>query len=59
MRGVARASGVDCGIIYFWWERGSQFWLFALYDKDELEDLSAKEKRSLKVMLEAEQEARS
>lgn len=28
-------------IIYFWWEAGSQFWLFTLYDKDEMGDLSA------------------
>ena len=35
-----------------------QLWLFAIYDKDEIEDLSAKEKRALKGMLDAELQAR-
>lgn len=35
---------------------GSQFWLFTLYDKDELADLSPDEKKALKGMLKVEPE---
>ena len=45
-------------VIYYWWDGGRQFWLFTLYGKDEMEDLSADEKKLLKGMLKAELEAR-
>lgn len=45
-------------VIYFWWTGGSQFWLFTLYDKDEADDLTAKERAALKQMIKAELEAR-
>lgn len=45
-------------VIYFWWGAGRQFWLFTLYGKDEMEDLSAKEKGMLRDMLKRELEAR-
>lgn len=45
-------------IIYYWWNERSQFWLFACYNKDEMDDLSAPEKKLLKAMLKAELEAR-
>ena len=45
-------------VIYYWWGGGLQFWLFTLYDKDEMEDLTPKEKKTLKSMLKAELEAR-
>ena len=45
-------------IIYFWWEAGKQFWLFTLYNKDEMHDLSAKDKKVLKEMIRHELEAR-
>ena len=45
-------------IIYFWWEVRRQFWLFTLYDKDEMADLSPKERAALKLMLKQELEAR-
>lgn len=38
-------------VIYYWWVSGSQFWLFTLYDKDEADDLTAKQKKALKDML--------
>jgi hypothetical protein len=41
-------------IIYFWWEQGRQFWLFTLYDKSEIDDLSAAERKTLKTLLENE-----
>jgi hypothetical protein len=45
-------------MIYFWWDGKWQFWLFTLYDKDEMDDLSAKEKKALKDMLKRELEVR-
>ena len=56
-RGKGKRGGLR--VIYFWWEAGRQFWLFTLYDKDEMEDLSAWDKKSLKEMLKRELEARS
>lgn len=55
-RGKGKRGGLR--IIYYWWQAGGQFWLFTLYDKDEISDLSAKEKAALKAMLERELEAR-
>ena len=45
-------------VIYYWWDGGGQFWLFTLYDKDEMDDLNPKQKAALKTMLKAELEAR-
>jgi len=55
-RGKGKRGGLR--VIYFWWEAGRQLWFFTLYDKDEMEDLSAKNKKSLKDMLKRELEAR-
>jgi hypothetical protein len=45
-------------VIYYWWDGKRQFWLFTLYDKDEMNDLSPKEKKILKEMLKSELESR-
>lgn len=45
-------------VIYYWWDGKQQFWLFTLYDKDEMDNLSMKEKKALKDMLKRELEAR-
>jgi hypothetical protein len=42
----------------YWWDGHSQFWLFTLYDKDEMDDLSSDQKKVLKRMLKAELKAR-
>lgn len=55
-RGKGKRGGLR--VIYYWLSAGGQFWLFTLYDKDELKDLSAEEKKVLKGMLKAELEAR-
>ena len=39
-------------------EGGLQFWLYTLYDKDERDDLSPQQRKTLKAMLKAELEAR-
>jgi hypothetical protein len=56
-RGKGKRGGLR--IVYFWWLRGAQFWLFTIYDKDEMEDLSPREKKALKRMLEDELRARA
>lgn len=50
-RGVLR-------IIYYWWDTGLQFWLFTVYGKDEMGDLTPQQRRTLKQMLKTELEAR-
>lgn len=55
-RGKGKRGGLR--VIYFWWHPKRQFWLFTLYDKDEMDDLSAREKKLLKDMLKRELEAR-
>jgi hypothetical protein len=56
-RGKGKRGGLR--VIYFWWRAGSQFWLFTLYDKDEMDDLNTKERRALQDMLKRELEART
>ena len=41
-------------IIYYWWVQGAQFWLFTLYNKDEMVDLTAMQKKLLKDLLKNE-----
>ena len=55
-RGKGKRGGLR--VIYYWWNGHSQFWLFTLYDKDEMADLSADEKNKLKGMLKKELEVR-
>jgi hypothetical protein len=39
-------------------EAGFQFWLFTLYDKGEMADLTPQQRKALKGMIKAELEAR-
>ena len=55
-RGKGKRGGLR--VIYFWWETQRQFWLFTLYDKSEMDDLSPKDRAALKVMLKQELESR-
>jgi hypothetical protein len=55
-RGKGKRGGLR--VIYYWWQAGSQFWLYTLYDKDERDDLSPQQRKTLKAMLKAESEAR-
>ena len=55
-RGKGKRGGLR--VIYYWWDGVSQFWLFTLYDKDEMMDLNPDEKKALKDMLKTELEAR-
>ena len=51
-----RSKGKRSGLrlIYYWWVEGSQFWLFTLYDKNELSDLKPAQINILRSRLEAE-----
>ena len=55
-RGKGKRGGLR--VIYYWWVVGSQFWLFTLYDKDEMADLTPQQRKALKAMIKAELEAR-
>jgi len=56
-----RRSKGKCGglrVIYYWWSAGMQFWLYTLYNKDEMADLTARQRKALKDMLKAELQSR-
>lgn len=57
LRGKGKRGGLR--VIYYWWQGGSQFWLFTLYDKDELDDLSVEQRKLLSKRLEDEIQARA
>lgn len=55
-RGKGKRGGLR--VIYYWWVTGLQFWLFTLYDKDEMTDLTPQQRQTFKAMIKAELEAR-
>jgi mRNA-degrading endonuclease RelE of RelBE toxin-antitoxin system len=55
-RGKGKRGGLR--LIYYWWQSGEQFWLFTVYSKDEMEDLTAPQKKVLKDLLKQELDAR-
>lgn len=55
-RGKGKRGGLR--VIYYWWDAGAQFWLFTLYGKDEMDDLSPADCRALGAMIKAEVAAR-
>ena len=55
-RGKGKRGGLR--VIYYWWQVRAQFWLYTVYDKDEQDDLSPQERKTLRTMLKAELEAR-
>lgn len=55
-RGKGKRGGLR--IVYYWWAPGVQFWLFTLYDKDEMSDLTQKQRKAFKELLKAELESR-
>jgi len=57
MCAVARQTRRLAGY-HYWWNSGFQFWLFTLYDKDEMADLTPKATRNLKALIKAELEMR-
>jgi hypothetical protein len=55
-RGKGKRGGLR--VIYYWWDVGFQFWLFTLYDKDEMADLTLPQRRVLKGLIKTELEGR-
>jgi hypothetical protein len=55
-RGKGKRGGLR--VIFYWWSAGMQFWLFTLFDKDEMSDLTAEQRKALKAMIKVELEAR-
>jgi mRNA-degrading endonuclease RelE of RelBE toxin-antitoxin system len=51
-RGKGKRGGLR--IIYYWLEADQQIWLFTIYSKDEVADLTADEKRALKQAIHTE-----
>ncbi|MFD2228958.1 type II toxin-antitoxin system RelE/ParE family toxin [Alkalimarinus sediminis] len=46
-------------VIYYWWKEGAQFWLFTIYGKDEVTDLTNAERKLLAELLRHEIQVRS
>jgi hypothetical protein len=55
-RGKGKRGGLR--VIYYWGDGGEQFWLFTLYDKDEMADLTAQQRKTLRGMIRIELDAR-
>ena len=55
-RGKGKRGGLR--VIYYWWSAGMQFWLYTLYDKDEMADLTPKQRQASKAMIKAELDSR-
>jgi len=55
-RGKGKRGGLR--VIYFWWQSGKQCWLFTVYNKDEMDDLTAAQRKILKELLKQELDAR-
>ena len=45
-------------VIYYYWMGGPEFWLFTLYDKDEMADLTPKQREALKERIKDELKTR-
>jgi hypothetical protein len=55
-RGKGRRGGLR--VIYYWSNAGPQFWLFTLFDKNEMTDLTPRQRKTLKGMIKSELAAR-
>jgi hypothetical protein len=56
-RGKGKRGGLR--LIYYWWLGGDQFWLFTIYNKNEADDLTPRERKLLKALLNTELKART
>lgn len=41
-------------VVYYWWQPGPECWLFTLYGKDEVADLTAEQRAALRDMVKRE-----
>ena len=51
-RGKGKRGGLR--VIYYFWTGGPEFWLFTLYDKDGMDDLTPKQREVLKERVKGE-----
>ena len=51
-RGKGKRGGLR--VIYYFWTGGPEFWLFTLYDKDEMDDMTPKQREALKERVKGE-----
>jgi len=51
-RGKGKRGGLR--VIHYYWTGGPEFWLFTLYDKGEMADLTARQRVALKQLLKTE-----
>ena len=56
-RGKGKRGGLR--VIYYWWQPGYQFWLFTVYGKDEMDDLTPQQRKALRDGIKLELAARS
>jgi len=56
-RGKGKRGGLR--VIYYWNDADNQFWLFAVYNKDQADDLTVTQRKTLKQRLELEIKTRS
>lgn len=55
-RGKGKRGGLR--VIYYWWAPGRQFWLFTLYGKGEVSNLTSEQRKVFREVLKAELKAR-
>lgn len=55
-RGKGKRGGLR--VIYYYWVEGTQFWLFTIYDKDEMDDLDSDERKAFAELLASEMRVR-
>lgn len=55
-RGKGKRSGIR--VIYYWWVQENEFLLFTMYGKDEMTDLTQKQRQQLAAALKNEKERR-
>ena len=55
-RGKGKRGGLR--VIYYWWSGNDQFWLCAVFDKDQASDLTPDQRKALKQMLKNELDQR-
>src|SRR5688572_12624469 len=55
-RDARRSKGKRGGlrVIYYFWTGGPEFWLFTMYGKDEVSDLTPKQRAALKELVKGE-----
>lgn len=59
MFAVVKGDEAACGFsTIYWLMNDSQFWMFAIYDKDELENLTAEQEKALKKAIDKELKTR-